>query len=118
MTILEDQHTAYISLSKEDLVRFDAKNGDTEGVVNYALSMEGIVFAALFKEAEDMIKISFRSKGDFPANLVAKNHFNGGGHRNAAGGRSDLSLNETLDLFKSVLPNFKSDLEKNYDEKH
>ena len=118
MTILEDQHTAFISLSKEDLKRFKAKNGDTEGVVNYALSMEGIVFAALFKEADDMIKISFRSKGDFPANLVAKNYFNGGGHRNAAGGRSDISLNDTLKLFESILPEFKTDLENNYAETH
>lgn len=118
MTILEDQHTAFISLSKDDLKRFNAKNGDTEGVVNYALSMEGIVFAALFKEADDMVKISFRSKGDFPANLVAKNHFNGGGHRNAAGGRSDVSLSDTLELFQSILPEFKSDLERNYAETH
>lgn len=118
MTILKDQHTAFIALSQEELKRFEAKNGDTEGVVNYALSMEGIVFAALFKEAENMVKISFRSKLDFPANLVAKNHFHGGGHKNAAGGKSDATLDLTIDQFLEVLPLFKKELKENYANAH
>ena len=110
MTILEEYHTAFIALSREELERFDAKAGDTEGFVNYALSLKGIVFAALIKEDDKMIKMSFRSKGDFPANKFSKDHFNGGGHKNAAGGRSNLSFQKTIEKFKTELKNFSSQL--------
>ena len=110
MTILSEFHTAFIALSKEELVRFNAKDGDTEGIVNYALSLKGVVFAALIKEGDDMIKMSFRSKGDFPANKFSKEHFNGGGHKNAAGGRSDLPFKETIEKFKQGLNLFSSEL--------
>ena len=110
MTIIDEFHTAFIALSKEELTRFEAKAGDTEGVVNYALSLQGVVFAALIKESDDMIKMSFRSKGDFPANEFAKELFNGGGHKNAAGGRSDSSFEETIERFKEGLKTFNNKL--------
>lgn len=110
MVIIDEFHTAFISLSKEDLQRFKAQGGDTEGFVNYALSLKGVVFAALIKEEDDWIKMSFRSKGDFPANKFANDHFNGGGHKNAAGGRSDLSFEEAIEEFKNSLKNFNTEL--------
>ncbi len=104
---LSDFHTAIISLSQEELKRFDFKKGDTEGFVNLALSIKGTVIAALFVESEEgYVKMSFRSKGVFPVNELASEHFNGGGHINAAGGRSDVSLKETIEQFKRLLPNY------------
>ncbi len=106
--------TAYISLSQEELQRHNFKKGDTEGFVNYGLSLEGIIFAVIFieKENEDLVKISFRSKGDFDVNQFARKHFEGGGHINAAGGKSDLSLNDTIVKFNRILPQYKEELMK------
>ncbi|VAV85000.1 3'-to-5' oligoribonuclease A, Bacillus type, partial [hydrothermal vent metagenome] len=88
------------------------KKGDTEGIVNYALSLKDVIFAVIFIEdrKERIIKISLRSKGNFDVNAFARNHFNGGGHTNAAGGRSELDLKSTIDKFISILPNYKNDL--------
>lgn len=96
--------TAYIWLTQKDLERFDHQIGDTEGVVNYALSIEGITMAALFTERNDRIRISFRSKGEFSVNEFAKKHYAGGGHRNAAGGDSFVNMEETLRIFEELLP--------------
>ncbi|AVR45931.1 DHH family phosphoesterase [Christiangramia fulva] len=106
--------TAYISLSQEELQRHNFKKGDTEGFVNYGLSLEGIIFAVIFieKENEDLVKISFRSKGDFDVNQFARKHFEGGGHINAAGGKSNLSLNDTIVKFNRILPEYKEELMK------
>ncbi len=98
--------TSYIGLSKADMKAFNFKSGDTEGFVNYPLSIKGTVFTALFLEKASEIKISFRSTGDFPANEFAAKYFNGGGHKNAAGGNSRLTLQESIDKFVSVLPDF------------
>ena len=108
----EALNTAYITLSQQELDSHNFKKGDTEGVVNYALSLGGIVFAAIFIEnrSEGIIKISFRSKGSFDVNTFARDHFNGGGHINAAGGRSEDSLNDTIEKFISILPQYKKDL--------
>ena len=110
----KELRTAYISLSQDELNRHNFKKGDTEGFVNYGLSLEGIVFAVIFieKENEDLVKISFRSKGDFDVNKFARAHFEGGGHINAAGGRSDLSLNDTIVKFNQILPQYKEELTK------
>ncbi|NVK51610.1 MAG: DHH family phosphoesterase [Flavobacteriaceae bacterium] len=110
--------TAFITLSEEEKKRFEYKKGDTEGVVNYALSLKDIVFAAIFIEdvEQKIIKISFRSKGSFSVNLFARNYFDGGGHINAAGGKSTKSLEETVAYFKSLLPRYKEALEKSYEE--
>ena len=104
--------TAYITLSQAELDQFNFQKGDTEGVVNYALSLEGIVFAAIFIEdvEQKIIKISFRSKGSFSVNQFSRNHFNGGGHDNAAGGRSELTLDETAIEFVKLLPKYESSL--------
>ncbi|WP_323757485.1 bifunctional oligoribonuclease/PAP phosphatase NrnA [Roseivirga sp.] len=115
LEILPEFHTAYFAISNEELNQFDSQTGDTEGLVNYALSLEGIVLAVLFKDSSDGIKMSFRSIGEFPANEIASKYFNGGGHRNAAGGKTDGTLVETVDKFKSVLIDYKPllDSEKN-----
>lgn len=97
---------AFISLSLDEKKKFHFQKGDTEGTVNYPLSIEGVNFAAIFIEAEDMIKISFRSIGDFDVNQFARENFEGGGHRNAAGGKSDLGLQETIDKFVGLLPKY------------
>lgn len=93
LEVLPEFNTAIIAVNKHDLERFDVETGDTEGVVNYALSMASIRLAAFIVERSDRVKLSLRSKGEFPANEICKKYFNGGGHRNAAGGHSeDLSL--------------------------
>ena len=110
LTVMNDFHTAYIFLTKDDLNRFNHQNGDTEGVVNYALSIEGIVLAVLFTEKDDKIRISMRSKGEFSVNELARKHFQGGGHKNASGGDSFIPMNETLIYFESLLQYYKEDL--------
>jgi len=105
---------AYISISLDELQQFNYRSGDSEGFVNYPLSIKGVMFSVIFIERVDHIKISFRSKGDFPANTFAANHFNGGGHKNAAGGYSDLSLDETLEKFENLLPEYKKQLLENH----
>lgn len=114
LKVISKYNTAYISLSQDQLNQYNFKKGDTEGVVNYGLSVEDVVFSAIFIEnnKEGIIKISFRSKGSFNVNTFARNYFNGGGHINAAGGRSELSLNETIDKFISILPNYKKELKE------
>ncbi|MDP2422845.1 MAG: bifunctional oligoribonuclease/PAP phosphatase NrnA [Bacteroidales bacterium] len=111
LVVLKDYGTAYIALSRHDLEYFNFKPGDTEGVVNYALSIKGIVFAALFTEKDDIVRISFRSKGDFSVNDFARTHFNGGGHKNAAGADSYKSLDETLSNFITILYDHKEQLQ-------
>ena len=114
LRVVEGLRTAYITLSQEELDRHNFKKGDTEGFVNYGLSLEGIVFAAIFieHEADQIVKISLRSKGTFSVNEFARQHFSGGGHTNAAGGKSDLSLEETVEKFISILPRYKTSLSK------
>jgi phosphoesterase RecJ-like protein len=118
LQILPSYKTAYITLTDEEKKRFDFQKGDTEGIVNYALSLKGIVFAAIFIEDQEqgIIKISFRSKGNFSVNQFARNHFDGGGHDNAAGGKSHLSLQETITKFTALLATYKYELETSYEE--
>ena len=112
MTILSEYNTAYITLSQKELDDHNFKKGDTEGFVNYPLSIEGIIFAVIFIEnkQESITKISFRSKGTFSVNEFARSHYNGGGHTNAAGGKSDATLTETVSEFISILPHYKNAL--------
>ena len=112
LVVLEKYHTAYITISQKELDDNNFKKGDTEGFVNYALSVLGIVFAIIFIEnkQENIVKISLRSKGDFSVNEFSRTHYNGGGHTNAAGGRSLLSLKDTVTQFISILPNYKDQL--------
>ncbi|MEP0366750.1 MAG: bifunctional oligoribonuclease/PAP phosphatase NrnA [Cyclobacteriaceae bacterium] len=101
-----DKHIAYFVISAEDHERFNLKSGDTEGLVNYALSIKGINIAAIIMEREDEVKMSFRSVGDYAVNDFAAEHFDGGGHKNAAGGHSELSLEETVNKFKKLISTF------------
>lgn len=104
MEVLPELGTAIMHLSKDDLKRFDYRTGDTEGFVNYGLTIRGIRLAALFIERPDMVKISLRSRGDLAVDRFLKEHFNGGGHRNAAGGHTKESLAQALTRFKALLP--------------
>lgn len=97
--VLPQYKTAYIYLTKEDLKHYNHKSGDTEGVVNYALTIQGIEFAVLFTERDDLIRISFRSKGNFSVNNFARKYYEGGGHKKAAGGNSQKSMDITLQDF-------------------
>lgn len=105
MKVLFDKKTSYIKLSQKELDEFHYVKGDTEGIVNYGLTIKGIVFAAIFIEHRDenIIKISFRSQGDFDVNQFARAHFSGGGHINAAGGKSNDSLENTIKKFEEIV---------------
>lgn len=114
---LDDCKTAYITLSQEEMGRHHFKKGDTEGFVNYGLSLNGIVLAVIFIEdrKQGIIKISFRSKGKFSVNQFARKHFNGGGHDNAAGGKSEQNLKETVARFLKIIPAYKEELKVSYE---
>lgn len=104
MVVLPEFKTAYIYLTKDEQKQFSFAKGDTEGFVNYPLSIKGIIFSAFFIEKSDMIKISFRSKGDNKINEIASKYFNGGGHKNAAGGESYDTIENSVQRFLDVLP--------------
>ena len=112
LRFLENHSTAYIALTNKELDVHRFKKGDTEGLVNYGLSLKGVKLAAIFIEhkQEGIIKISFRSKGSFDVNKFARKHFNGGGHNNASGGRSDLNLEDTIIKFTDLLTEYKLEL--------
>ena len=103
MKLYKEQRTAVISLSLDELARFDYQVGDAEGFVNIPLSIEGIDISVFVREDVKKVKMSFRSQGTFPVNKMASTYFNGGGHLNAAGGESYLSLAETLDKLEKVI---------------
>jgi phosphoesterase RecJ-like protein len=106
MVVLPQYHAAYISLTDAELKRFNHRKGDTEGFVNIPFAVKGIRFTALFVEKKDRIKVSFRSRGSFPVNRIAAEHYQGGGHINAAGGDSFDSMEATLSKFESLLPEY------------
>ncbi|MDZ7604837.1 MAG: DHH family phosphoesterase [Cyclobacteriaceae bacterium] len=114
MTILSEYRTVFFAITAEDLKKFNHKTGDTEGLVNYGLSIQGIVFSALIIERPDTIRLSLRSRGEFSVNEFARSHFHGGGHANAAGGKSDIGLDETVKKFTQLLKSYKAELNKNY----
>ncbi len=108
LVILREFNTAYIVVTKEDIKRFDIKTGDSEGIVNYALSINGIKLAGFFADRTERVKLSLRSTGDFPANEICKKYFNGGGHRNAAGGQSEDTIEHVVEQFINILPEYKN----------
>ncbi|WP_028375193.1 DHH family phosphoesterase [Leeuwenhoekiella sp. MAR_2009_132] len=112
LRVLPEYNAAYITLSQEELDEHNYQKGDTEGFVNYGLSLDSIKIALIFIEnkQEGIIKISLRSKGSFSVNEMSRSHFQGGGHTNAAGGKSDLSLADTVAYFISILPQYKEAL--------
>lgn len=107
LQILPEFKTALVSLSQADLARFNVQTGDTEGFVNLGLAVEGVKLSTLIIDRTKLIKMSFRSKGDFPCNDLASKYFNGGGHLNASGGSSTDSLENVVNKFKEVLPEYK-----------
>ena len=107
LEILYDCNVAIISLSKEELAKYNYKKGDTDSLANLLLSIKGMKAAIVFTERNGIMKISFRSKGaQNPVNILAKEHFNGGGHANASGGMSDLTVTETLEKLKGLIPQY------------
>ncbi len=110
LKMIKKYNTAYFAISSDDLKKFNSRTGDTEGLVNYALSIKGIKLAALIIDRMGEVKLSLRSIGDFSVNDFARDHFDGGGHKNAAGGRSECSLEETVIKFENLLEQYKSKL--------
>ena len=110
LQIFPELNSAIISLTEEELDRFNFKKGDTEGVVNYALAIKGIIFAVFIAEKEGKVKLSLRSKGDFKVNEIAKKYFSGGGHMNASGGISDRSVEATVKKVIEVFEEYKNEL--------
>lgn len=117
LKVLPNYKTAFITLTNAEKEQYNFQKGDTEGVVNYALSIKDVIFAAIFIEdkVQGIIKISFRSKGKFSVNQFSRNHFQGGGHDNAAGGKSDVSMKETIVIFTALLENYKQALQESYE---
>ncbi len=110
MDIIDEYHTGIISLSKEDFERFDIQRGDTEGIVNYLLMIQEVKFAILITEQPTIVKLSFRSKGEFSVQEFARDNFKGGGHKNAAGGATYGTLSKTVKKVKSLLPLYEKSL--------
>ena len=111
MEVLYEYNTAIMYIHQADLQKYHIKTGDTEGLVNYLLTIKGIRFGAIVIDRTEERKWSFRSKGGFDVNLFARNHFEGGGHANASGGRSSDSVEKTVEHFKQVIQEYKNQLQ-------
>jgi phosphoesterase RecJ-like protein len=112
LLLYPENNSAIISLTNEELKKFNFKKGDTEGIINYALAIKDIIFAAFIVEREGVVKLSLRSKGDFKVNIIANKYFNGGGHTNAAGGISSVNVNKTIKKVEEIINNYKEELNK------
>jgi phosphoesterase RecJ-like protein len=110
LKVLPEYKTAYITLTADELKRFGSQTGDTEGLVNFGLSIKGIRLSVMFSDRKEGTKLSLRSLGSFSVNELARTHFQGGGHRNAAGGQSDLPVDQTLQKFLALLPAYQEAL--------
>src|SRR5215217_1574243 len=110
LVVLPQYRTAYMVLTEAELQKFNSSTGETEGIVNYGLQVENVVMSAMFIERKGEVKISFRSVGTFSVRDLASTHFNGGGHKNASGGRSEQTVDETVAYFLSVLPQYQQAL--------
>lgn len=116
LQVIPGLHAAYIAISKEEISQYHVDTGDTEGIVNFALSIKGIVLGVVVIDRKDMVKISFRSIGDFDVNAFARKYFEGGGHKNAAGGKSSASLEETTTRLLAAIEENKTNLSNAYNE--
>ncbi|MBD3638587.1 MAG: bifunctional oligoribonuclease/PAP phosphatase NrnA [Crocinitomicaceae bacterium] len=116
LEVLEQYETAFISLSQEELKRFSAQKGDTEGLVNQVLAIEGVKMAVFMKEVEGIVKMSFRSKDNIPVNELASNHFSGGGHLNASGGKYVGGIDDAVKKFVTILPTFVEEHKAQFNE--
>jgi len=115
MKVFPEASSAYISLTQEEMKKYNFKIGDTEGFVNYPLSIKGIYFTAIILEMNDHIKFSFRSKGNFPSNEIAKKYFEGGGHVNASAGRLNITMQEAENKLEEIIDKYKNDINKSWD---
>ncbi len=104
--VIPQYQAGIVAITKEDFKKFDIKRGDTEGIVNYILMMRGINVAAFIREQPTIVKLSLRSKGDISVQEITRNHFNGGGHKNASGGAAYAKLEDVVSRFKKVLPKY------------
>jgi phosphoesterase RecJ-like protein len=111
LEVLSDYRTVFLSLNAAEQAQFEMKKGDTEGFVNYGLSIENIVLSVFFVEREGEVKISFRSKGTFDVNSFARKNFNGGGHKNASGANVKKGMDEVISEFVSAIKLYKDELE-------
>lgn len=114
LKVLKNLRTAYFWISADDLKKFNSKTGDTEGLVNYALSLKDVVFSAVIIERPEAVRLSLRSKGGFSVNDFARDHFSGGGHPNAAGGVSEKGLEETVADFERIVKQYEKQLNRNF----
>jgi phosphoesterase RecJ-like protein len=111
LDVLYEYNTALMAIPRRDLLKYEIKTGDTEGLVNYLLTIEGIKLGALLIDRTEERKWSFRSKGNFDVNAFARTHFEGGGHKNAAGGRSSAGMEENVRKFKEILQQYEQQLQ-------
>jgi len=111
MEVLYEYNTALMVIPKRDLLKYEIKTGDTEGLVNYLLTIDGMKLGALLIDRDEERKWSFRSKGTFDVNIFARKHFEGGGHKNAAGGRSSEGIEYNVEKFKTVLEEYENQLQ-------
>ena len=112
LLLFPENKSAIISLTNEELKRFNFKKGDTEGIINYALAIKDTIFAAFIVERDNVVKLSLRSKGKFKVNDIANKYFSGGGHENAAGGISNTNIQETIEKVKEIIIEYKEELNK------
>lgn len=110
MEVIYEYNAALFSIPKTDLLKYDIKTGDTEGLVNFLQTIQGIKLAAIVIDRDEERKWSFRSKGSFDVNEFARKHFEGGGHKNASGGRSSSNLKETVKHFYTVIKEYEQEL--------
>ncbi len=103
LLLYPENKSAIISLTAQELDKFKFEKGDTEGFVNYALAIDGIKFVVFIVEKDGVVKLSLRSKGDFKVNTIAKKYFDGGGHINASGGTSQMTVNDTIKLVEKII---------------
>lgn len=111
LEVFYEYNTAFMAIPNKDLMKYEIKTGDTEGLVNYLLTIEGIKMGALLIDRYEERRWSFRSKGDFDVNAFARKYFNGGGHKNAAGGRSMRTFEQNVTHFKEVIKQYEQQLQ-------
>lgn len=110
MQLFPDHKAALITLGADELQRFSYEKGDTEGLVNKPLAIPDVIWSVYLRQDPDLVKVSMRSKGNFPVNVICSDHFGGGGHKNAAGGEFYGSLDECVRLLTSIMPDYDSNL--------
>jgi len=110
LKVIKSLRTAYIVLTQDELKRLHYQKGDTEGLVNYCITLKNIVFGCIVIEQTDRIQLSFRSRGNFDVSRIATQHFEGGGHKNASGGSSYVSVEKTVNKLESILPMYRKEL--------